>query len=82
MRKVSLIDNWRNAWKFASIQLNTLGLFVMAALEILRQSWEYLPPHLQQKIPHATELGLILFALAIVGRLFVLEKKPDVSDQD
>ena len=54
----------------------------MAALEILRQSWEYFPPHLQQKIPHATELGLILFALAIVGRLFVLEKKPDVSDQD
>ena len=82
MRKVSLIDNWRNAWKFASIQLNTIGLFVMAALEILGQSWEFLPLHIQQKIPHATELGLILFALAIVGRLFVLEKKPDVSDQD
>ena len=82
MRKVTLIDDWRSAWKFASIQLNTIGLFVMAALETLRQTWEYLPPHLQQKIPHATELGLILFALAIVGRLLVLEKKSDVNDQD
>lgn len=69
VRKVSLVPDWRLAWKWASIRINALGLLLMGVAEILSQSWVSLPPALQQKIPHASSIAMALFALGMIGRI-------------
>ena len=72
---IKLIPDWKKAWKFASVQINTIGIFVLSALDIIQQSWNVVPVAMQSKIPYSTTIAIVLMALGIVGRLFVLKGK-------
>lgn len=76
MRKISdyLIHEWQHAWKLWSVQLNVIGIGLMAFGEIMRDSWSALPPSLADRIPHAETIGLIVFILGLVARL--MKQKP------
>lgn len=80
MMKLRLIDDWKRAWKFASVQFNVVGIVLML-IEIANQTWQSLPPQLQQNIPHASKIALVFFALGTVGRLFKIKEKPDGSGE-
>lgn len=70
----ALIDDWRRAWRFASVKFNLLGLAVMGASETLGQTWEGLPPGIKDRLPHASTIAMVLFALGLIGRIL---KKAD-----
>lgn len=69
------IKDWRKAWKFASVQWNIVGILCMA-VEILNQTWQSLPPFIADKIPNSTHIALVLFTLALIGRLVKVKEKP------
>ena len=75
--KLGLIPQWRRAWRFASIWFSSAGLILMGALEFLGFVFNNLPNEIQNKIPHASTIALVFFALTIIGRLFKLENKDD-----
>ena len=72
-----LIDDWRKAWKFWSIQLNALGLLVLSFADIINQAWATLAPSLSHHIPHAKTIAIALFVIAILARLVPQGKKND-----
>lgn len=78
---IKLIDDWKKAWKFASVQISTVGFILMSVIEMANSALISLPPFLQQQIPHASVVGLVLFALGLVGRLFKLKEKIQDGDQ-
>lgn len=61
---MTLVEEWRNAWRWFSVQAMALSVLVQAA-------WEALPADLKQYLPHglgvALSLGLLL--CGILGRL-------------
>lgn len=65
-----LIDDWHRAFKFASVQISLLGVAAMGAAEVLGSSWGGLPPSLQDRIPHAQTIAMVLFVLNIGGRVY------------
>ena len=77
---LKLIDDWKKAWKFASVQINVLGLCLMGVVEVLNQGWQVLPPDVQARIPHSTSIALVLFALGVIGRMVKLKGKDDGSE--
>lgn len=78
---IQLIDNWKDSWKFASVQLSTLGLVVFGILELANQAWLALPVEVQAQVPHATKISLVLFAATLFGRLFKLKEKASDDSQ-
>lgn len=52
------------------------------AIDFIGQTWNSLPPHIQQLIPNANRVALVLFALGIAGRIFKLKDKPDASNHE
>lgn len=70
------VDDWKKAWKFASVQINFLGVLAML-VDFMGQTWNSLPPHIHDKIPNASTIALVLFALGILGRLWKLKEKPE-----
>ena len=81
-RKMTVIPEWKRAWRFASIRLSMLGVFIMTLSEILGATWSGLPPSLQDKIPHASTIALVLFALSIIGRVLKTQEKQDDPDRE
>lgn len=75
VKKLVLIPQWKKAWRFASIWFSSAGLVLMSALEFLGFVFNNLPNSIQDKIPHATTVAMVFFALTIIGRLFKWEKK-------
>lgn len=78
---IRVIDNWKKAWKFASVQINVIGLLCMS-VDFLGQTWNSLPPYLHERIPNASTIALVLFALGIIGRLLKLGEKSDVQPKN
>lgn len=78
---IKLIPDWKRAWKFASVQIGTVGFILMSVIEMANSALISLPLHLQQQIPHASTVGLVLFGLGLVGRLFKLKEKIQDGDQ-
>ena len=72
-----LINDWRKAWKFWSIQLNALGLVILSCADIINQAWATLAPTLSHHIPHAKTIAITLFVIAIIARLIPQETKND-----
>jgi hypothetical protein len=71
---IKLIDNWKSAWKFASVQLSILGITLMTLLELANQTWISLPPALQEQVPNAQLVSLVLFIAITLGRIFKLKE--------
>lgn len=72
--KNALVDDWKIAWKFWSVQLNAVGLVLMTVAEILRDSVGMVPPSLAHLLPHAQTLALGLFFLGLAARLIRQDK--------
>ncbi|OJT96587.1 MAG: hypothetical protein BGN82_06230 [Alphaproteobacteria bacterium 65-7] len=61
---MTLVEEWRQAWRWFSVQAMALSVLVQAA-------WEALPADLKQYLPPGLGLALSLGLLAcgIIGRL-------------
>lgn len=66
--KLRLIEDWKTAWKFWSVQLVTLGV-------IAQTVWAALPSESRALIPSAEWIGIGLGIAALIARLFTQEKK-------
>ncbi len=76
-----LIPDWKRSWKFASIQWNLVGILCMF-VEVANETWQLLPPQITDKIPNAPHVALVLFTLAMLGRLLKIKEKPNDSKEE
>ena len=77
-KKVELVPNWKKSWKWASIQISTVGIIFFSAIDVLQPLFSGLPEHILNQIPHGSNITIGLFALNIIGRLVRLKPKEDV----
>ena len=75
--KARLIDEWKQAWKLASVQLSALGFILMALPEVFSTAWGYIPDDIKAQMPYANHVGMIMFGLVILARIL---KRKDRSD--
>lgn len=73
--KLRLIKKWREFHKFASVQWSFLGFLMMTVAEVGGQFLYLVPPELKERLPSTTTIALILFGLAIIGRILTLENE-------
>lgn len=66
-----LVDNWKHAWKWASVNC-------MAAAASVQGAWIYIPDDMRDKAPHHLVgiVTMVLLFLGIAGRLTQGGKKP------
>lgn len=76
-KKVELVPNWKKSWKWASVQISTVGLILFSAVDIIQPMLTGLPRHILEDIPHGSSITIALFALNIVGRLVRFRPKED-----
>jgi hypothetical protein len=69
-RKFRLVEKWREAWTWSSIWNSIAGFGIMGLYEFGSGVWNSLPYELRDKIPNAALIGMILFALNIVFRIY------------
>ena len=74
---MKLVDEWRQARKWASVRLSALGALVMVLAEVAGQSWAALPPDLRAHIPHADTIALVLFIMIPIARVLTKGEKKD-----
>lgn len=72
---MNLIRNWKSVWKFWSVQLNALGIMILAFADVLNQAATAMAPSLVNKLPHAQSIAIVVFGLGIVARLINQEKR-------
>ena len=72
---MTVIPEWRRAWRFWSVRLNLLGLALIAAEQAL-PLWAFVPPEARAALPRWATAGLPLlcFALATIARVVRQEK--------
>ncbi len=66
--RARLIPDLRRAWRFASVQISTLGAGLMAG-------WSALPADVRAQLPYANQVAAAMFALVVVARLVGQERK-------
>lgn len=74
-KHVEMVPGWQKCWKWASIQISTVGLIALSAVDVLQSSFSAIPPHILEKIPHGSNVAVALFALNIAGRLIRIKPK-------
>ena len=72
MRKVRVVSGWQRAKKCPSLWYTVLGTVLMG-VDFLDKTWRWLPQDIQAQIPNASTVGMVLFVLAMVSRLCVIE---------
>lgn len=74
---MKLIDDWKNAWRWASINCMALAASVQGA-------WMYIPDDLRDNVPHhlASAITLVLLALGIIGRITQKGNTNGIADTD
>lgn len=77
-RKVTLVEDWKQSWKFASIRFNIAG-FLLMLVDVIGATWVGLPSSIQDKIPHASTIAMVLFGLGAIGRILKTQEKQDGS---
>lgn len=77
--KVTLIPDWKKAWKFASIQIPVAGLAVLTGLDYASQVWFQMSSSVQSQIPYSNLIGIAFLAFSIVGRLVKFTSKEEVN---
>lgn len=75
--KITLIPDWKKAWKFASIQIPAAGLIVLAGLDYASQVWFQMSSSIQSQIPYSNFIGIAFLALSIIGRLVKFASKEE-----
>lgn len=74
---MKLIDEWRQARKWASVRLSALGALIMLLAEWAGSSWNALPADLRAHIPHADTIALVLFLMIPLARVLTKGKKDE-----
>lgn len=65
--------------------VSSVGFVVMFLAEVLGPTWNSLPEHLHDRIPHANTIGLMLFGVGLFVRLLTWrsdKKGCDHEDSD
>lgn len=70
----TLVTNWKSIWKFWSVQLNALGILILAFGDAITQAWMHIPANLVGQVPHTQSIALIVFGLGIIARILNQEK--------
>lgn len=71
-----LVDDWRGAYKWASVQLSAFGLSIFGTLAVFPSValdlWNMLPVQLREIVPaHAANIiAATLFGAVLLGRIF------------
>lgn len=77
---MKLIDNWKEAWKFWSVQLGVLGTVVTSVLlaspDAAMVAWNTFPEEFKQFIPPhwMPFIGVGIFACSMVARVIAQQK--------
>lgn len=66
--KDHLVEEWREFHKLWSVQLNSIGLALLAGAEFARDGVEHIPPSLVHLVPYAQWLAAGFFVLGILAR--------------
>jgi len=74
-KRIELVPNWNKSWKWASIQISTIGLIFFSAIDVIQPLFSSLSKDTLDLIPHGSSITITLFALNIIGRLFRLKPK-------
>lgn len=86
---MSLIENWKAAWKLWSVRLNAIGLALVSWPMIDPSSalalWHAMPREVRDMLPQQTGqiVAITLFAAAAIARVVKqpkLEKKNDAAE--
>lgn len=84
---MKLVDEWRNAWRWWSVQLNVLGSALLSALlafpDIAQQIWLGLPDEMKALLPHnvAFYVPLLLLFGGNLARIFKQGEKRDGANR-
>lgn len=70
MKKIRLIDNWRDCWRFTSVQIAALLAVLDAGYEYMPVLKQYLPPQ------WVTVMALAIIAARIIRQSKLHEGKP------
>lgn len=76
-REMNLINNWKSIWKFWSVQLNALGIMILAFADLLNQAAAYMAPSLIGQLPHAQTVAILVFGAGLIARIVNQESKND-----
>jgi hypothetical protein len=80
MKKLRLIENWRDFWRFWSVRLGIVGSAVAGWLiafpDHALQAWLLLPPDLKAVLPeeHMPLFGVGIFVLSLLARVLKQSK--------
>lgn len=75
-----LIDNWRQSWRFLSIQLGVIGTTIASVLiafpDAALHAWALLPADLKALMPpqYTPLIGVAIFVISMLARLFKQRK--------
>lgn len=72
-----LVDDWKNAWKWASVQISTGAALVFAIGPDLLAAWGLLPQDLKSALPDGSArwISAAAFLLVLLGRVFTRQPK-------
>lgn len=82
MKKLEIIDDARDGWKFWSVRLNVLGSLLLGLLTIWPESalyfWGAMPGEVKSLLPdsYAQFIALFIFLMSIAAR-FLKQRKLD-----
>jgi hypothetical protein len=79
---MKLINDWKSAWKFASVIMSGLGIVVTLTLETLTGVWAAVPADMRTHLPAPGYIAISFMVLSILGRViqFTANKLEDMSD--
>lgn len=80
--RLRLIDDWRKAYKFASVQLAAVFTFLFGLGPSLVNSWSFIPDDMKNALPQGMARWIALAALGLIlfGRVTKLERKQQNGD--
>lgn len=72
-----LVDDWKNAWKWASVQISTGAALLFAVGPDLLTAWGLMPGDLKSALPDGTArwISVAAFLLVLLGRVFTRTPK-------
>ena len=79
---MKLIDDWKSAWKYASVFTSGLGIVITLILETLTGLWVSIPADMRAQLPEPGYIAIGFMVLSILGRViqFTANKLEDMAD--
>ncbi len=74
MPKIRLVDDWKRAWRWVSVNCMVLAAAIQGA-------WVYVPDDMRESLPHNLVSGLTIcvLVLGVIGRICKKEDKKNVD---